>query len=374
MKPNVCQLITLSEWGGAQHVVYELVRHFKGEFACMVACGPRGELIERVRSHSIPVTVIPALRRNLNPWLDAAALGQILRLLQNGNFSIVHCHSSKAGILGRLAAHITGVPVVLFTAHGWAFTEGRSYWKRWLAALLERIASRWSTKIVCVSHYDRELALRFKVTQPKRLVVIHNGIDPSPFARADGSTVRQEFGLVEDLVITTVGRLAVQKDPLTLLRAYRILDPRNAKVVIAGDGPLRKSVEQYVNRNMLRNRVLLAGTFHNVPALLVASDIFVLASRWEGLPLTIIEAMMAGLPVVATGVGGVAELVEHGVTGIIVPPGNPEALAEAIRQLLEDADLRRRMGQAGRQRALERFTVNRMVAEVKTLYTSLLAG
>jgi len=373
VKPKVCQLVTLSEWGGAQHVVYTLASHLKDEFACTVACGPGGELVERVRLHNIPVTVIPALRRALNPWLDATALWQIVRLLRNGHFDILHCHSSKAGILGRLAARITGVPIVLFTAHGWAFTEGRSYWKRWLAAQLERIASRWTTKIVCVSHHDRELALRFNVAQPECLVVIHNGIDPSPFSLANDSVIRREFGLSGDLVITTIGRMAVPKDPLTLLRAYRILNPSNAKVVIVGDGPLRAAVERHIDRNMLRGRVLLAGMRYNVPDLLAASDVFVLASRWEGLPLTIIEAMMAGLPVVATNVGGVTELVEHGVTGIIVPPGNAEALAMAIRQLLEDADLRRRMGQAGRQHALEKFTVDRMVAEVKALYTTLLA-
>jgi len=368
-KPRVLLLVTLSEWGGAQHVVYLLAKHLSDEYEITVACAPGGELIAKLQAEKVCVVEIPSLRRNPHPWHDLRALGQLYRLMQRERFDIVHAHSTKAGLLGRLVAKLAGVRTVIFTAHGWAFTEGRRLWKRQFLALVERLAARFSEKIICVSEHDRQLALQFNVARPEQLTVIYNGFPP--FEQANGAAVRQELGLGASPVLTFVGRLAPPKDPLTLLEALRILP--DCQLICVGDGPLRSETERFAAQHNLRDRVFFMGTRMDVPEILAASDIFVLASRWEGLPLSIIEAMLSGLSVVATSVGGVRELVEEGVTGLLVPPGDACSLAEALRKLLEDKSLRRQMGEAGRRRALERFTLERMIEEHRALYRAFSA-
>ncbi len=172
-------------------------------------------------------------------------------------------------------------------------------------------------------------------------------------------------------VITFVGRLADQKNPLGLLEAFTHLS--HGTLVMVGEGPLRRKVEHVVRRSALDQCVRLIDPRPDIPDLLAASDIFVLPSRWEGLPLAIIEAMMAGLPVVATRVGGVPELVEDGVTGFLVPPADPRALAGALQRLLSDDALRRRIGAAGREKALREFRLDRMLRETSRLYEELVA-
>lgn len=371
-KPKILLLVTLSEWGGAQQVVHSLARGLSERFDITVACASGGELVAKLKRAGINVVAIPALRRNPNP-LDLLAFIKIYALLHHEKFDIVHIHSTKAGLLGRLAARLARVPAVLFTAHGWAFTEGRSLWKRHLLALMECFAARFCTRIICVSEHDRQLALKFKVARHATLAVIHNGVDPRPFLQADGTKIRRQLDLEGVAVLTFVGRLAPPKDPFTLLKACTFLDG-DFKVLLVGEGPLRTAAARLARQNGLSDKVILTGARHDVPDILAASDAFVLPSRWEGLPLTVIEAMMAGLPVVASRVGGVSELVDEGVTGFLVPPSDPKALARALKTLLEDESLRRRMGQAGRAKALEHFTLELMLRRTQTLYEDLLGS
>jgi glycosyltransferase involved in cell wall biosynthesis len=381
MPSKVLLLVTLSEWGGAQHIVYLLAKHLRKEYEITVACAPNGELIKKLRQENIRVIELSALCRNLQPWHDLQALWQLYRLMKRERFDVVHAHSTKAGLLGRIAARLAGVSVILFTAHGWAFTEGRSFWKRSLLAWIERFATRYSTKIICVSEHDYRLALEFKVARPEQLMVIHNGLDSQPylspsFYRGEVTSTLLSFlgrkGVEGRAVVTFVGRLAAPKDPLTLLQAIQKVP--DCKMLIVGDGPLRRELEGFIQQNGLGERVLLVGASDRIPEILAASDIFVLSSYWEGLPLVIIEAMLAGLPVVATRVGGVPELIEEGVTGLLVPPGNPVELARALRALLDDESLRRRMGEAGKKRALELFTLDRMIEQYQQLYKGVIEG
>jgi glycosyltransferase involved in cell wall biosynthesis len=234
----------------------------------------------------------------------------------------------------------------------------------------ERLAAKVAKKIICVSRYDRDLALSLRVAKPSQLVVIRNGIDPRTFLEDEETAVQRELALENSLVVTFVGRLAHPKDPLTLLKAVQNLP--KAKLVLVGDGPLRSEVEALTRQYNLGDRVILTGFRTDVPAILDASDVFVLATRWEGLPYVIIEAMMSGLPVVATDVGGVAELVEEGTTGFLVPPEQPEALAHALQKLLTRRQLRDTMGQAGRERALDNFTLDRMLSGIQSVYEDVL--
>jgi glycosyltransferase involved in cell wall biosynthesis len=370
---KILHIVTLSEWGGAQHIVYLLAKYLRSEHDISVACAPGGLLVERLRELGIRVVEIPELCRMPHPLKDLRALWKLYRLIQAEQFDIVHTHSTKAGLLGRLAARLANVSMILFTAHGWAFSEGRPWLWRWLLAQTERMPALFSTKIICVSEHDRQLALKFGVAPQEKLTVIYNGLDPSPFASlTDRNELRRELELSpSERIITTVGRLAPPKDLETLLAACERLEYPSWRLLILGDGPLRSRVARAIRTKGLRNYVTLLGERRDVPRFLKASDIFVLSSRWEGLPLVVIEAMLAGLPVVATRVGGIPELVEDGVTGLLVPPQDPRALHRALAQLLSDPELCERLGNSGQRRALERFTVERMIAQVRALYRAL---
>jgi glycosyltransferase involved in cell wall biosynthesis len=239
---------------------------------------------------------------------------------------------------------------------------------RALAVLAERVAARLATRIICVSEHDRQCALRAGVGVPAQLVVIRPGVEPTAWSHGDSATSRH---LSQLCTVVTVSRLAPPKDPLTLLDAWDAV-PGGHRLLLAGDGPLRRAVEARIALGGQAGRVQLLGPRDDIPALLRAADIFVLSSRWEGLPLAVVEAMMAGLPVVATAVGGIPETVLHGETGLLVPPGDAHALASALHRLLQDADLRRRMGEAGRQRAMAWFTQQRMVDATIALYRQIL--
>ncbi len=370
-RAKVLLLVTLSEWGGAQYVVYLLAKHLARQYDVSVACAPGGELIPRLLRDGIRTYAVPELVRVPSPWRDLRTLLRLVRLMKQERFAIVHTHSTKAGLLGRLAARMAGVPAVVFTAHGWAFTEGRAWWKRMALALMEGFCGHLlSTKIICVSHHDHDLAVRFHTAPADRLVTIRYGLDPRRFVAAGAPAFRTRLGPRPTPAVGFVGRLAAQKDPVNLLMAFGIL--AHGTLIMVGDGPLRRRIEGVVRQNALGDRVRLMGSRENIPELLAEWDIFVLPSRWEGLPLVIIEAMMAGLPVVATRVGGVGELVEDGVTGLLVPPADPQALADALQRLLADPGLRRRMGAAGRDRALREFQLDRMVRETSDLYEGLI--
>ena len=364
--PRVLQLITLSDWGGAQQCVLSLARGLRDHYDMTVACGSDGPLVDRLRREGIRVIEVPSLVRTPRFLSDIKTLWTLARVMHAERFALVHCHSTKAGLLGRIAARIAGVPAVLFTAHGWQFAGEWPAVMRLAMVVSEWVTGRLSTAIVCVSHYDRVLALKMHLAAPDRMVVVHNGVDPSPWLGNGLPPDPQDCA--RPCTAVMVGRLTVQKDPATLLAAWRAV-PRPHRLILVGDGPLLPDLMAQVRRDGLEERVTFMASTTDIPALLRTADVFVLSSRWEGLPLAIIEAMMSGLPVVGTRVGGVAEVMVDGETGLLVPPKDPEALASALNRLLEDAGLRRQMGEAGRRRALDRFTEARMLAETTAVYS-----
>jgi glycosyltransferase involved in cell wall biosynthesis len=234
------------------------------------------------------------------------------------------------------------------------------------------LAARVTRKIICVSKFDRELGLKFRIACPEKLVVIHNGMPPAPYLDLNkkNSLFIRGPNMRRTPTLMTVGRLAPPKDFETLLGALQRLD--NIKTIIVGDGPSRRWVERYINNNGLSQKVSLLGEREDIPDLLGSAEIFVLSSKKEGLPRTIIEAMLSGLPVVATRVGGVPELVEDNTTGFLVPPGNSQALATALQGLIKDRGLRRAMGEAGREKALKEFSLDRMLKETLRVYEEVL--
>ena len=357
-KPRLLVLITLSEPGGAQSAVSLLLPGLVEQFEVTLGARGGGPLRGGAEAAGVPFVELRHVRRSINPWRDALALAELVRLCRRVRPDIVHAHSSKMGVLGRLAARLAGVPVRVFTVHGWSFVAypglaGRLY------LLVERLMRPLTSAVVCVSAASRAQGVAARACDAARTVVIHNAVDVRSFgspAATDGPAR-----------IVSVGRFAYPKDFATLLEALARIGS-DFRAALVGDGPGLRGVTRAIDERGLSDWVELLGAHGDVARVLAASDIFVLSSRSEGLPVSILEAMAAGLPVVASDVGGVTEAVVDGETGLVVPPGNPDALAAALERLVVDGDLRRRLGAAGRARALRLFDVQRFRAAHLELY------
>ena len=346
-RPRVLIVVTLAETGGAQTYVASLLPALVEQFDVVVAAHGPGPLLESAQRAGARPVALEHVRRPLSPWRDLRGLLELIALFRRERPDIVHTNSSKAGVLGRLAAALSGVSIRIFTVHGWAFAAHGG-----VAAALylwaERMMRPLTTVTICVAESERASGVATRACDPKRTTVIRNGVDasaPVPI-RADGRVP----------TVVAVGRLQRPKDPLTLVRALRRL-PAGFSAVIVGDGPERAALEAEIRRLGLEGAIVLAGGRDDVRDALARADVFVLSSTSEGLPLSILEAMAVGLPVVGSSVGGVPEAVEDGVTGLLVPPRDPVRLAAALERLLADPALRRRLGSNGRERVLQRFSL-----------------
>ncbi len=344
--PRILLLITLAETGGAQTYVASLLPALAPRFDVVVAAHGDGPLRTAARDAGVRFVALRHVRRPIDPARDLRGLLELVALMRRERPDVVHCNSSKAGILGRLAATIAGVPVRIFTVHGWAFAAhagAASVLYRWA----DRAMAPLTTLTICVAEAELRAGLAARTCHAERSVVVPNAVDVAhaPRAALAGDPPR----------IVSIGRLAAPKDPIALVRALAELPPGTFTAVLVGDGPLRAAVEREAGTHGLGGVITLTGARDDVGAVLAGADVLVLASRSEGAPLSILEGMAAGLPVVASDVGGVAELVADGETGLLVPPGDPTALAAALQRLVADAPLRRRLGAAGRRRVEERF-------------------
>lgn len=365
MKIAFC-ITRMDEYGGAQVHLRDLCLWLKGQgHEPVVLSGWPGRVSDLLVSQGIEFIEIPDLQRSIHPVKDFRAFRQISAALQRVKPDIVACHSSKAGLLGRFAAKFCGLPVT-FTAHGWAFTVGVSPLSRVLFWTLEKISSYFTNQIITVSQYDRNLALRYYIGHPRHITAIHNGMpETSPIVRAIHSD--------KPLNLLMVARIGAQKDHQRLLRVlWGCLDIDWTLNLVGGGDDLE--LRQLVDKMGFTSRVNFMGEREDVPDLMTKADVFLLISNWEGLPLSILEAMRAGLPVIASNVGGVSEAVAHGKTGWVVPAGQDAPLLEAFQSLLPDRVRLLEMGRAGRARFEEKFTFTQMAQQTLAVYESVLAA
>jgi glycosyltransferase involved in cell wall biosynthesis len=364
VRPRILFVVTLAETGGAQTYVASLLAPLADRFDVAVAAHGDGPLRDAARAAGVRFVPLRQVRRPLSLWRDVLGLLELLALLRRERPHIVHVNSAKASALGRLAASLARVPIRVYTVHGWAFRA-----HGWPASALYRWAERLlrplTTVTVCVADSERRAGLAAHTCKERTTVVIRNGVDPGNFRAGEAHSGRPR--------LVTVGRLQAPKDAVTLVRALAALRGRPFEAVFVGDGPDRPAVEEEVRRLGLEPAVELLGERDDVPELLGTADVFVLSSHSEGLPLSILEAMAAGLPVVASNVGGVSEVVVDGDTGLLVPPGDAQSLAAAIERLLEDPPLCRRLGEAGQNRVAEHFDLAAVQQAHLDLYRRVLA-
>jgi glycosyltransferase involved in cell wall biosynthesis len=367
---RILQVITRSDWGGAPQIVESLSTRIEDVTA--VACGPDGLLIDRLEEAGVPVHVQPHLQSSPHPR-DVLAYRDLRTLLTEGNFDLVHAHSTKAGALARIAAARNSISSV-FTVHGWGFYNTEYNALRPIVIKGEQFLARRTEKVICVSENDRQEGQKRDIVSEDTGEVIHNGIPPL-HPHIDRNTLYEEFDIDTDTpIIGAIARLVPQKNPLEILETAKELSDRghDFATILIGSGPLAEDCQEFIDYHNLEN-VYVPGFRDDVQELLFDFDIFLLPSRFEGFPLTVLECLHAGVPLVANDVGGVAEAIDDSVTGFVV---NPNAIdntfTDRVEILLSDPRRRQKMSNRAQQVAVSRFTEQRMIADYQNLYDALL--
>jgi len=379
MKKKILYLITQSNFGGAQKYVFDLATGLdKEKYEVAVAAGQKGELFGRLETAGIKIFKLKHLYRPIRPICDLLAYFEIKKLLKSWQPDVLHLNSSKPSVLGALAARRRPIKVV-YTVHGAVF-EATFFWlARKFFLLLEKFSARFKDKIICVSEADRQQWLKYNVAPTEKLVTIHNGIrsDLEFLARLEA---RQKLlpGLNFDdyKIIGFAGYFYPEKNLETLIDAanliFSLTQTREKKIifVLIGAGPLENSLKLKVKSLKLENKILFLGAMPESYKYLKAFDIFVFPSKKEGLPYAILEAMSAGVLIVASNVGGIPEMIEDKKNGFLIKPTDREALAENILQILENQELAQKFTSASRQK-LKDFSIEKMIKQTEISYDSL---
>ncbi|OQB28837.1 MAG: putative glycosyltransferase EpsD [Chloroflexi bacterium ADurb.Bin180] len=371
---RVLELVASSRGGGAAHVRDLAAGLQQLGYDVWVGMAQDGG---NVRPEDLEAKGVIFHRLDFATGFSVSALGRLRGLL--ADVQILHLHGARAALFGRLALLSLpsgSRPRSIYSIHGFAAPH-YAFARRQLLLGVERLLAPATDWWVCVSNAERQALLSTGIADPLRVQVIWNGIDTSRFTpeRTGQSDTKRDLGLpVDAYVATTICRLFRPRDFGTLLAAFRSVKSEldSAHLLIVGDGPLRSEVENQVRALQLKSSVHLLGMRRDIPRLLQASDVLVLSSRgWEGLPLTVLEAMASALPVIASDVGGTREALQDGETGYLYPPGDAATLASLLLRLASDPALAAAMGRSGLARVRQYFGVGRMVQETAALYERL---
>jgi glycosyltransferase involved in cell wall biosynthesis len=338
-----------------------------------IITGQGGPLTDRAAAAGMRVLIEPSLVAPLSPNDDRRALRELTALCAAGRYDVVHTHSAKAGALGRLAAHRAGVPRIVHTYHGFPFHQFQNPLRRTAYIAVERRLARITATVLAIGTGVATEALRLGLATPSSLRTITPVVESVTVPRTDSSrtAARAELGVgATTPLIGTVGRIDYQKAPEHLIAAVAGLRHTDAVAVWIGSGPGDHEAKDLVRRSGLTDRFVFAGERSDVPQLLPAFDVFAMASRYEGLPCAVVEAMRCGLPVVATAVNSVPDLVIPGESGILVPPGRPRLLAEAVDDLLDDRPKAERMARRGQASAGSTYDAESLAEVLDQVYSA----
>jgi glycosyltransferase involved in cell wall biosynthesis len=363
--PRTLQLVHRLEFGGAELLAERFARNFGGPDRVVIGClDGEGPLAERLQKDGFRVVNVDRQPGAIS-W---SCVRRLRKLIRDERIELIHAHQTTPFFYALVARGLfSSQPRILFTEHGRWFPD-RGDWKR---AKIQRWLLGKDDRVAAVGESVKRGLVQFEGIPSDRIAVVYNGVPTDVDATSDArNSVRNELSIpYEAFLVIQVARLDPMKNHRMAIETMQRLSQTvpHARLLIVGDGPERATLETEVEKHNLRNSVTFAGSRSDVPRLLRAADALILTSVSEGIPLTIIEAMVAGLPVVATSVGGVPEVVEHLVTGMLVDSGDAQALADSLQKLAESQELRRMFGDAGRRRAVQRFSEERMFAEYAAL-------
>lgn len=368
---KVLYLITANTYGGAEHAVYKLVKtHDRSKYFPLVACLGNDEVFIR-RIQECGVNIFPL---NMPYMFGIPAFIKLYNLLKREKVDIVHTQLFRADVFGRIAGKLAGAKIIVSTIQNM-----EAFRKYAVLNMLDRYTSLLTDKIISVSDIVRDFTIEKTALDISRFTTIYNFVDledypAEPLPQESRIKARKDLGIGNaELVIGTIGRLAPQKAQNHFIEAAKIILSKfpQARFLIAGDGPLKNDLLKLAEDLGIRERVVFTGFVENVRSIFEALDIFVLSSLWEGLPLTACEAMACHVPVVATTVGGVPELIEDEKTGLLVEPGNPALLAEKICSIIEDDELGNRLAADARKAVENRFSLDCVRDQIENLYTNI---
>jgi glycosyltransferase involved in cell wall biosynthesis len=373
-KTKVLFVITKSNFGGAQKYVFDLATSLpQDSFEAVVALGGNGLLAEKLHQTGIRTIPISSLTRDVNPSGDTKTFSTLLDIFKAEKPDVVHLNSSKIGIMGGLAARLAGIPKIIFTAHGWAFNENRSWISRFIIKILSWVTVLISHKTIAVS--DAIARDMHWVGAPRKMTVIKNGIQPIDFVpkkdARDFLNTLSPINIPQDaFVFGSTAELHPSKGLAYAINAFAHVLKENPNIyyVIFGEGQERKNLTELIQKKELMKRVILLGFVDGAPKYLKALDCFVLPSTTEALGLAILEAGLAELPVIATNTGGIPEIVEDQKTGLLVPSKNTEALSLAFFQILESTTTQAGLGSTLEEKVLKLFSFEKTLSTTISLY------
>ncbi len=378
---KVLHIITRLIPGGAQeNALLTVALADRRRYEVHLAAGPEGAWGERGRQTAEAFHLIPSLRQRIRPGADLPALTQLIRLMRRERFTIVHTHTSKAGMLGRLAARLVGVPVVVHTPHGSVLHEAflRPHQQR-IAATLKRWAAGLSDAVITMSQRERDTYVRWGIGSPGKFRTIYSGLDYRRFSDLprERERTRAALGLSDGRpLVFFPARYVPEKGHQVFFAAIErvLVEMPEAVAALAGDGPLAQEVEGLRAQSAFPDRIHLLGFRRDVLALMQAADVVVSASLTEGLPRAVVEALLLARPVVASDAGGTREVVRHGETGVLVECGDAQGMTDGMLWMLRHPAEAARMGEAGREHVSPLFDAREMVRRIEDLYQQCLAG
>lgn len=369
-KHRILYVITKANWGGAQRYVFDMATSAREQgHEVLVAVGSDGDLVSRLVASGVPTVSVRSMQRDFDLWKEFRVAHELRDIIHRFRPTVVHGNSSKAGGVVSFIARLMNVPRIIFTAHGWAFNEDRPRWQKLLIWFAHYGTVLLSHTTICNSEATYRDARSMPLAKG-HTVVIHLGVSEATLLTREDARHLLAPHISFPLWIGTIAELHPVKRIDTLIRAFsKIKDAHpTATLVIMGEGQERLRLEALIRDLGLESRVRLRGHVDQAQSYMNALDLFVLSSRSEGLGYVLLEAGLAGLPVVASNVGGIPEVIEHDVTGLLVPPGDPDALADALIRCLADSALRSRLSSTLRARVLKDFSKKAMVERTLALY------
>ncbi|MBI3633496.1 MAG: glycosyltransferase family 4 protein [Candidatus Vogelbacteria bacterium] len=360
-KKKILFVITKSNWGGAQKYVFELATNLpKDKFDVTVVLGGNGVLVNKLQKEHIKTITLSSLERNINFFKEFVVLFDLIKVFRREKPNIIHLNSSKIGGLGALAGRLVCVSKIIFTAHGFAFNEDRSKIVKMFLFILNYITILWSHKTIIIDHKEFDQVKNLPLLH-KKLELIHIGV-----RSVNGIKIAKNPD--SPIAIGTISELTKNKGLIYAIEAIARLKNKNITFTIIGEGEERENLTKLIHQLNITDKVQLLGFKENATSYLNLFDIFTLTSVKEGLPYAILEAGLTGLPVIASNIGGIGEIIENGKSGILIEPKNVEQIVEGLTKLIDSPELRKSLGQDLKKNVEQNFSINKMIKETVKLY------
>lgn len=373
---KVLQVLGNSKYGGGTYLILEITKKLIKEGYQVSVNTSDPITISKFKKLGVNIIKIKEMRRNINLVLDLIALIKLFFIIKKENFHIVHTHSSKGRFIGNIAAKLAGVPIIIDHCHNYYFHNFKGFIRK-VFIILEKICSKFSDANIFIERENMQSALNEKIVKNENIILITPGIDLKRFKNVNDSyLLRKKEGFFNDeIIITFIGRLHRLKGPDIFIEAAALINEKfpnlKCKFILIGEGPLRDSLVKQIINLKLTNKIKLLGFRSDIIELLNITDLYIFPSRWEGLPIGLLEAMAAEKPIVATNIKGNREVIEHKKTGLLIPPDNPYELANAIIYLIQNKEKALKMAHEAKKTIIEKFSIKRMTGEILKLYVDL---